>query len=36
MVNPVTQPTGQGELIDSVAFTMNDWSLSVVSDLTAI
>ena len=36
MVNPVTQPTGQGELIDSVVFTMNDWSLSVVSDLTAI
>jgi len=36
MVNPTAQPTGQGEMIDSIAFTMNDWSLSHVSDLTTV
>jgi len=32
-VNPTTQPTGQGELIDSVEFTLLSHSLVIPSDL---
>ncbi|MCK5020892.1 MAG: hypothetical protein KAS32_27980, partial [Candidatus Peribacteraceae bacterium] len=35
-VNPAMQPTGQGEIIDSVNFTLLSHSLKIESDLDTI